>query len=152
MHASQLAIFGRSNAYNVSTASTGCPTFPHKLFGIIVCLLATLCFLLGIADVVFTYLVYCYLQTAACASSGVYLTWVAVGTWASVPVRCFSEHTGKEEPSICNYVCLRPRSFCGLDLWTDHLENVISSSSDYNTRVYMFDDCDPVGRKQANFA
>ena len=59
------------------------------MFGIAVCLLATACFSLGIADVVYTYSTYCAgRSTPACDSVPVHLTWVAVGIWASIPVRC----------------------------------------------------------------
>ena len=58
------------------------------MFGIVVCLMATTCFALGIADVVYAYSVYCYPQTFDCSALPLRLTWVGVGIWASVPVRC----------------------------------------------------------------
>jgi len=59
------------------------------LFGIAVCLLATACFALGVADVVYTYSVYCYTEkTPDCSAQAFTLTWLATGVWASVPVRC----------------------------------------------------------------
>ena len=57
------------------------------MFGIAVCLLATVCFALGIADVVYTYSVYCYAQPSDCSGARFNLAWVGVGMWASVPVR-----------------------------------------------------------------
>lgn len=64
----------------------GCPKCPHRLFGIAVCLLAAVCFALGIADVVYTYSVFCYTRSFDCSRLPFRLTWVGVGIWASVPI------------------------------------------------------------------
>lgn len=89
----------------------GCPRCPHRLFGIVVCLLATACFALGIADVVYTYSVYCYAQTSGCSGLRFNLTWVGVGIWASVPVflaglsAVWLKHTDSKNKRIYLILC-----------------------------------------------